>query len=272
MLAAQQATFAQSASARPCAAPSASRADSGRSGRAALVCRAAASNSAAAAAPTAAPPSSLLALKEWAPTCAAIAAGEQTILLRKGGIKEPTFTPAAREFLLFPTSFHTDAQLLKPGAAQRYEAECAFDPKAQATLRFATRAALTGAWTTTDPAVLQLLDGLHVWAPGFLEDRLRWRKTQPITVLELRAVRLLQPLELAPRDDFWGCFSWLDLAAAPEGSGAEQQRQAQQVAVAAAAAAAAGTPALGDAAFAELQALCRRQLAQLGDLQELVLP
>lgn len=33
------------------------------------------------------------------------------ILLRKGGIKEPTFTPAARQFVLFPTAFHTDAQV-----------------------------------------------------------------------------------------------------------------------------------------------------------------
>ncbi|KAL4447379.1 hypothetical protein ABPG77_007412 [Micractinium sp. CCAP 211/92] len=213
-----------------------------------------------------------MALKEWAPTCAAIAAGEQTILLRKGGIKEPTFKPAAREFLLFPTSFHTDAQLLKPDAAQRYAAECAFDPKAHPTLRFGTWAALTGAWTTADPAVLRLLDELHVWGPDFLEQRLRWRKTQPITVLELRAVRLPQPLELASRADFWGCFSWLDLAAAPEGSTAEQQQQLAEAAAATAAAAAAATPALGDAAFAERQALCRRQLAQLADLQELPLP
>jgi hypothetical protein len=33
------------------------------------------------------------------------------ILLRKGGIREPTFRPAASDFLLFPTSFHTDAQV-----------------------------------------------------------------------------------------------------------------------------------------------------------------
>jgi hypothetical protein len=40
--------------------------------------------------------SSAVALKEWAPTCAALGAGEQTILLRKGGIKEPRFVPEAK--------------------------------------------------------------------------------------------------------------------------------------------------------------------------------
>lgn len=258
MLFPQRATFQQTAYAPICTAPSACRTPTGR--RTPILCDAA-SDSAAAVAPAAAPAASLWALKEWAPTCAAIAAGEQTILLRKGGIKEPTFKPAAREFLLFPTSFHTDAQLLKADAARHYAAECAFDPKAQPTLRLGTWAALTGAWTTADPSVLHLLDGLHVWAPGFLENRLRWRATQPITVLELRALRLPQPLELAPRDDLWGCFSWLDLGA----SNAEQQLQL-------AADAASTVPALGDEAFAERQALCRQQLAQLADLRELPLP
>lgn len=43
------------------------------------------------------------------------------VLFRKGGIKEPTFKPEAKEFLLFPTSFHTEVPLLKPGVAERYQ-------------------------------------------------------------------------------------------------------------------------------------------------------
>jgi hypothetical protein len=40
--------------------------------------------------------------------------------VRKGGIREPTFTPKAQRFLLFPTAFHTDPQLLKPGVAEQF--------------------------------------------------------------------------------------------------------------------------------------------------------
>jgi hypothetical protein len=66
----------------------------------------------------------LPALKEWAPTCAAISTGEQTILLRKGGIKEPTFKPVSRDFLLFPTSFHTDAEVCTAERLQAAGALC----------------------------------------------------------------------------------------------------------------------------------------------------
>jgi hypothetical protein len=43
------------------------------------------------------------------------------VLLRKGGIREPTFKPPSAEFLLFPTAFHAQGELLKPGIAERYQ-------------------------------------------------------------------------------------------------------------------------------------------------------
>jgi hypothetical protein len=42
------------------------------------------------------PPASPAPAPPRAPTCAALGAGEQTILLRKGGIKEPRFVPEAK--------------------------------------------------------------------------------------------------------------------------------------------------------------------------------
>jgi len=43
------------------------------------------------------------------------------VVLRKGGIDEPAFALPASRFLLFPTSFHSGADLVKPLAAARYE-------------------------------------------------------------------------------------------------------------------------------------------------------
>jgi hypothetical protein len=157
-------------------------------------------------------------------------------------------------------------QLLKPAAAQQFAAEVTFDPKAQPQMEFATAATVTGAWTTFDPEVLDLLDELHVWGPGFLENRLRWRPKQPITVLELRAYRLNQPFVLPTREEFWGCFSWLELGSwadlLPAGVAAAREDERAQLA-------AVGQPALDDAAFASRQQLCQQQLGRLADVEEL---
>lgn len=202
--------------------------------------------------------SALPALKEWAPAVSALRSGEQTVLLRKGGIKEPVFTARAPTFLLFPTAFHTDATLLRPEAQGRYAADCAFDPRNDSTLFFSVVAEVTGAWATTDPAVLGALAPLHLYADGFLDARLRWRPTQPLTVLEVRARALAAPLAVSTQEEFWGCFSWVDLPI----DGIESVEALLK----------AGTPALSDAAFAEKQATCREALAALSDLVELPLP
>lgn len=61
-----------------------------------------------------------VALKEWAALVTAIGEGKQTILLRKGGIREGPFRAPASSFFLFPTSFHSEGRLLKPDAAEAY--------------------------------------------------------------------------------------------------------------------------------------------------------
>ena len=43
------------------------------------------------------------------------------MLLRKGGIDEKGFDIQARELVLFPSYFHADPSLLKPGMAERYQ-------------------------------------------------------------------------------------------------------------------------------------------------------
>src|SRR3954447_8978439 len=64
------------------------------------------------------PTSLQVALKEWAAVCRALETGKQTVLLRKGGIYEAAgeFEVEHREFLLFPTYLHQNAQMLKQDA------------------------------------------------------------------------------------------------------------------------------------------------------------
>src|SRR5688500_294159 len=62
------------------------------------------------------PASLSTALKEWATVCHALETGRQVILLRKGGIYESAgeFQLEHRQFLLFPTYLHQNANMLKP--------------------------------------------------------------------------------------------------------------------------------------------------------------
>src|SRR5215467_3400745 len=56
------------------------------------------------------------AFKEWAVVCEALKTGRQTILIRKGGIREEDgiFRVDDSEFVLLPTYEHQDPRLLKP--------------------------------------------------------------------------------------------------------------------------------------------------------------
>lgn len=42
----------------------------------------------------------------------------------------------------------------------------------------------------------------------FLEKRTKWRRGQALTILELQAWRLKQPLVVVPKPEHFGCFSW----------------------------------------------------------------
>lgn len=194
-----------------------------------------------------------LALKEWNVTVEALVDGWTTLLLRKGGIREPHFVPRcgggcargpvsiplplsvcphlgrrptrqdstvgaasseqacpphhcrAKSFLLFPTSFHTDASVLQADAAGRYQDLLSWELGSE--VPFTVLAEVTGLWTTMDPeGILDATSSFHIWGPKFVETRLKWRKTQPVTVMELRAYRLREPMVLPRREEYAGCF------------------------------------------------------------------
>src|SRR5690606_11736877 len=58
------------------------------------------------------------AFKEWHAIVGALAAGHQTLILRKGGIAEGRggFRPRGEPFWLLPTAFHEQAEKLRPEA------------------------------------------------------------------------------------------------------------------------------------------------------------
>jgi hypothetical protein len=150
------------------------------------------------------------ALKEWAVAVAALAAGDQVLIVRKGGIGEKRFELPHRGFYLFPTYAHQRPELVKPGARVRFG-----DPLAQRedpeSLPLAVYAELVGAHPIADPDALAAIDHLHVLTADYAAERLRWRRKHPLwaAILRVWTVDPVPVLEDAPSHG--GCVSWIEL-------------------------------------------------------------
>lgn len=150
------------------------------------------------------------ALKEWAVAVAALAAGDQVLIVRKGGIGEKRFALPHRRFYLFPTYAHQRPELVKPEARQRFGDPLALrdDPE---RLPLAVYAELVGAHPIADPEALAAIDHLHVLTADYAAERLRWRRKHPLwaAILRVWTVEPVPVLENAPSHG--GCVSWIEL-------------------------------------------------------------
>jgi hypothetical protein len=181
------------------------------------------------------------ALKEWAVTIAALAAGDQVLIVRKGGIGEKRFELPHPRFYLFPTYAHQRPELIKPAGRERFG-----DPLARrdepSRLPLATYAELHASHPISDPDALAALDPLHILTPDYAAERLRWRRKHPLWAAVLRVWRVPDPPVLEVTEEHGGCVSWVDL---PEAIGAPRD----------------AVPALGDEAFAAAAAAVEAALA-----------
>ncbi|GIX03348.1 MAG: hypothetical protein KatS3mg113_0354 [Planctomycetaceae bacterium] len=152
------------------------------------------------------------AYKEWAVIIAAILAGKQSLLVRKGGIHEGRagFHPQHPEFWLYPTRFHQQPEALIPEARE-------FFPVAQELVQSSGKVCLPGyvevcaAHYVQQDAVLHRLEGYHFWSHITLQQRFRYR-TSGLWVLVVRAYRCEPPYDLPEKPEWGGCLSWVDLS------------------------------------------------------------
>ncbi|MCD1258823.1 DUF1802 family protein [Paenibacillus athensensis] len=184
-----------------------------------------------------------IALKEWAAAIRALESGAQMFIMRKGGIIEETrdFQVQAEAFYLYPTYEHQRRELLKE----------AYRPVIDQTLEGWTLDAATAAITCyaelvediliEDQERLGRLFPYHIWTENFAEERLRWKRKNPLHVLLLRVYKLDEPQEVPIDPAYLGCKSWIELT---QPLGATDMK-----------------PVLSDAEFAERVAAIRAALA-----------
>uniref|UniRef100_A0A7C4LN01 DUF1802 family protein n=1 Tax=Schlesneria paludicola TaxID=360056 RepID=A0A7C4LN01_9PLAN len=151
------------------------------------------------------------AFKEWASVCAALAAGRQCLILRKGGLHEPRggFRVEQDEFWLFPTHFHQQPEALIDGARvfhEQAQREC----PAAGTIALQLYAVVEHSHEINDAALLSRLTGLHIWSERTVHDRFHYRRPG-LCALVVRVYRRPAPYVLPDSPHFAGCRSWVDL-------------------------------------------------------------
>lgn len=152
------------------------------------------------------------AFKEWHVIVEALGAGEQILILRKGGIAEGRggFQIEAARFWLFPTRFHAQREKTKPAAHRWFEPESAAAPgSAPVTLRYFAEVVQTAFIDSWD-AVLRL-DTHHFWTEETLRERFDWARPAGLHALVVRVHTLAAPLSLPIDVSMAGCKSWIDL-------------------------------------------------------------
>ena len=151
------------------------------------------------------------ALKEWAIAVDALAAGKTIMLLRKGGIHEDhkNFQVQHQQVWLYPTYEHQKPHLLKPEYATKVTiVESGWHPE---TVMIRSYAEITQVLSVNTLETLQALQPYHIWNEQMVRDRLKWKASQPLSVLLLRVYNLTQPLRIPYNSSYSGCKSWINL-------------------------------------------------------------
>jgi hypothetical protein len=159
-----------------------------------------------------------VALKEWGVICEAVLAGEQAILLRKGGVHEEEgpgrFALRHDRFALFPAWEHQRADWVKARWAKRCaEQVSAWGGREPERVPIEGGAEVAGVWAVPSRAAFDGLDDLHAWRAPYVDMRFDYKPDRPLYLVLLRAWRLAEPTSIAMNDRYWGCKSWIDLDA-----------------------------------------------------------
>ena len=144
-----------------------------------------------------------LGFKELASVCVAIAAGKQTVLLRKAGLRESTTESGfqARSFHLLPTHYH---EKKKSARGDGFNVSLRIEVIRSGDLR--------------DGSVIEKLAPLTAYDPKTLREHFDSRDEKLLHYALVRAFRL-QPLwHLPSAPELSGCRSWFELPAVPAGS------------------------------------------------------
>ena len=144
--------------------------------------------------------------KEWALVCEALGRGDQTIILRKGGIAEGRdgFSFRHREFFLFPTFFHEQVAKMRGGSS-------IIPPQREGEIEIKFFARLERSMVITEWERAAALEPFHLLHADVVRERFDYDEAPGIHVAFLRVFRLAEPWVFADAPKYGGCRSWVHL-------------------------------------------------------------
>jgi len=155
------------------------------------------------------------AFKEWTLICEALGRGEQSIILRKGGIAEGRagFRFRHEDFLLFPTLFHEQAAKLKVPAGTSLPA-----PRGDGQIEIRYAAQVESTADLQDWEKVLRLAPFHLWNEAEIEKRFRQDEQPMVSLATVRVFRLSEPIVFPDAPRYGGCRSWVELPPLPAGT------------------------------------------------------
>ncbi|ANE48471.1 hypothetical protein SY83_21755 [Paenibacillus swuensis] len=154
-----------------------------------------------------------IALKEWAVTTKALQEGAQIIMMRKGGIVEETrhFEVRSHTFYLYPTYEHQKKEWIKESHRLEIDETLVNWDQTGQTVTVSACAKVVESIEITDTEDLIRIADFHIGTDAFAEERLKWKRKQPLHLLVLRVYMLENPVTLPVVPEYLGCKSWVRL-------------------------------------------------------------
>ncbi len=151
------------------------------------------------------------ALKEWATVITALENGDQTVLLRKGGILETAsgFQVEDRKFFLFPTYEHQDNSSLK-SQFYRYLADVREQKPRDGFNRITSYAEVLEECDISSMGIIEKLSDFHIWSESYIVERMNWMPEKSMTAIFLKTYKI-SPVEISVLPEYHGCKSWIEL-------------------------------------------------------------
>ncbi len=151
------------------------------------------------------------ALKEWAVIVKALENGEQTIILRKGGILETAsgFKIESKRFALFPTYEHQDVKNLKPQFCNYLQDAKQFSPQDHHN-KITSYAEVIDEKDIESEDMINALSPFHILSDSYITERMNWMSEKPIKAVFLKVYKVPE-IEIPIKPEYHGCKSWINI-------------------------------------------------------------